>query len=94
MIDFLNAYDVINSLVLFLRITFVFVFFSGILLLAAPSVFTTIAQRLQEKHGVKKEMLPWLEGDRLIVDHFLYNHRKIVAPLIMLVALFLFFALH
>ena len=94
MVDFLDTYDVINSLILFLRISFVFVFFSGIVLLAAPSVFVTISQRLSQRRGMKKEVVPWLEGDRLAIDHILYKHRKIVAPLIVVSSLFLFFALH
>jgi hypothetical protein len=75
---------------LFFRIILVFISCMSILLLIAPSMFVTAAQRLQKKKGVQKEVLPWLEGDRMVIDLFLFKHRKIVAFLAIIVSLSLF----
>jgi len=91
--DVVDGYYLLNAMKSFFRIMFVFICFSSIVLLIAPSVFGKIAQRLQEKHGVKKEFLPWLEDDKIVIDHFLYNHRKIIGTLAIIVSLILFLAL-
>jgi hypothetical protein len=53
-------------------------------------MFVTAAQRLQKKKGVNKQVVPWLEGDRMEVDLFLFKHRKVVAFLAIIVSLLLF----
>ena len=93
MLEILDEYYLINSLKLFLRIVFVFVCFSSIILLMAPAIFGKMAQILQQKRGMRKEVISRLEVDRSIIDHFLYNHRKIVAAVGIVIPLILFIVL-
>ncbi|MBL7198318.1 MAG: hypothetical protein ISS47_09500 [Candidatus Omnitrophica bacterium] len=90
MLEISDPYYLIDSLKLFLRIMFVFICFSSIILLVAPSIFGKIVQRLQQRHGVKREFLPWFEGDKVVLDHFLYKHRKIIGTLAITISIILF----
>lgn len=82
--------NVFENAKLFFRILLVFISCMSVMLLIAPSVFVTAAHRLQQKKGVKKEVFPWLEGDRMDIDLFLFKHRKIVACLAIIISLILF----
>jgi hypothetical protein len=90
MSEVLDGYYLISALKLFIKILLVFVCFTSVLLLAAPAVFGKIAHTLQKRHGWKKELFPWLEGDKIVIDHFLYNHRKIIGILTIAISIILF----
>ena len=85
--------DLISVTKSFLRIMFVFICFSGLILLITPSIFGKIAHRLQKKYGLRKEVFPWLEGDRIIVDHFIATHYKVIGILAIVVSLISFVVL-
>ena len=82
--------QVLDNAKLFLRILLVFISCMSVMLLIAPSVFVTAAHRLQEKKGVKKEIFPWLEDDRMVIDIFLFKYRKVVAFLAITISVVLF----
>ncbi|MDD4203349.1 MAG: hypothetical protein PHQ52_07770 [Candidatus Omnitrophica bacterium] len=82
--------NVLENAKLFLRILLVFISCMSVLLLIAPSVFVTAAHRLQERKGVKKEVFPWLEDDRMEIDLFLFKYRKIVGVLAIIISVVLF----
>ena len=81
---------ILENAKLFLRILLVFISCMSVILLIAPSVFVTAAHRLQQKKGVKKEVFPWLENDRMDIDLFLFKYRKIVGILAIIISLSLF----
>ena len=88
-----DGYYLIGALKLFIKILLVFVCFTSIILLAAPAIFGKIAARLQSRYGWKKEVFPWLEGEKIVIDHFLYNNRKTIGVISIIASLILFVVL-
>ncbi len=76
---------------LFIRIFLVFVSCISLILLIAPPVFIHIADKMQRRSGVmKKQIFPWLENDIMILDHFLFKHRNVLASLALILSVVLF----
>lgn len=87
MIELLDQTLLLNSTKLFIQIMLVFVFCLSIFLLVGPALFTKVSQRLQQKYGLKKEVFPWLEGNRMILDQLFFNQRKAISILIIILSL-------
>ena len=88
MIEFLDQSLLLDSTKLFIQIMLVFVFCLSVFLLVGPAMFTKVAQRLQERHGaLKKELFPRLEGDIMILDQLLFNQRKLISTVIIILSL-------
>jgi hypothetical protein len=65
----------------------------NVLLIFRPNIFTRVAQNLQKKYVFKKTVVPFLESERMGFDSFLFNNRKSVATLGILLSLFSFYLL-
>ena len=65
----------------------------NIILIYRPNVFTRVAQNLQKKYGFKKEVIPFLETERMSFDNFLFSNRRVVGTFGILLSLFSFYLL-
>ena len=93
MVELLENTLLLDSTKLLLQIMLVFAFCLSVFLLIGPLMFTKVAQRLQTEYGLKKEVFPWLEGNRMVIDQLLFNRRKIISILTIILSLIGFFLL-